>query len=61
MEARVADIPGHRVPTWRQVLQGEWVPWDEGRDGARLVVDGADAQAAVGRVLMAAGRGRPAG
>jgi len=28
MEARVADIPGHRVPTWADVLAHEYEPWD---------------------------------
>jgi predicted kinase len=35
VESRVADIPGHRVPTWQEVVDRDYRPWD--RD--RLVVD----------------------
>lgn len=39
VESRVADIPGHRVPTWFEVQTDGWVPWDEDRDGPRVVLD----------------------
>ena len=39
VESRTADIPGHQVPTWVEVQADGWVPWDEGRDGARVVID----------------------
>jgi hypothetical protein len=35
VEHRVTDIPGLVVPTWRQVLNREYEPWD--RD--HLVID----------------------
>jgi predicted kinase len=53
VEARVADIPGHQVPTWEEVRAGEWAAWDEARDGHRLLVDSSDTAAAVDRVLDA--------
>lgn len=27
VESRVADIPGHVLPTWRQVLERRYEPW----------------------------------
>ncbi len=27
VESRVADIPGHVLPTWQQVLDRPWEPW----------------------------------
>jgi predicted kinase len=35
IESRVPDIPGHRVPTWAEVLAHDYRRWDE----ERLVVD----------------------
>jgi len=35
VESRVADIAGHRVPTWREVVERDYRAWDR----ARLVVD----------------------
>ncbi|MEU5262262.1 AAA family ATPase [Amycolatopsis sp. NPDC021455] len=35
VEERAAGIPGHRLPTWRDVVEREYEPWD--RD--HLVVD----------------------
>jgi predicted kinase len=35
VELRVADIAGHRVPTWTEVLERDYRPWDR----ARLVID----------------------
>lgn len=28
VESRTADIPGHRLPTWAEVLSREYEPWD---------------------------------
>lgn len=53
VETRLADIPGHEVPTWDEVQLGEWTSWDETRDGRRLLVDSTDTTAAVARVLDA--------
>ena len=54
VETRVADIPGHRVPTWHEVERHEWVPWDEDRDGRRVTVDATYASHAVDAVVDAA-------
>jgi predicted kinase len=35
VESRVADIPGHRVPTWQEVVDRDYHPWT----GDRLVID----------------------
>lgn len=42
VETRAADIPGHAVPTWQQVVERDYRPWDAPRvvlDTARLGVD----------------------
>lgn len=36
VEARASDIDGLTVPTWQQVTERNYDPWDEERDGARL-------------------------
>ena len=28
VESRVSDIPGHRLPTWDEVMSREYVPWN---------------------------------
>ncbi len=28
VESRVADIPGHKLPNWQQVLEREFEPWE---------------------------------
>lgn len=35
VENRAADIPGHQLPAWREVVERDYRPWD--RD--RLVID----------------------
>ena len=35
VESRAADIAGHRLPTWTEVVERDYRPWD----GERLVVD----------------------
>jgi predicted kinase len=40
VEGRNADILGHRLPTWRDILDREYHPWN----GARVVIDTADRQ-----------------
>jgi len=35
VEMRVADIPGHRVPTWQEVVDRDYQAWQ----GDRLVID----------------------
>jgi hypothetical protein len=51
VECRVADIPGHAVPTRGEVQRGEWYAWDEGRDGRRLLIDATDTASAMALVL----------
>lgn len=53
VEERDADIPGHVLPTWDQVVHGEWTPWDEERDGQRLCVDSTNADVALAHLLQA--------
>ena len=36
VESRVADIPGHIVPPWQDVLKRDYYPWD---DEPRLILD----------------------
>jgi predicted kinase len=50
VEARESDVDGLIVPSWDDVLTTDYVPWDEPRDGPRLVVDGADCDAAVATI-----------
>ncbi|MFL9863583.1 AAA family ATPase [Paraburkholderia fungorum] len=38
VEARQADIPGHKLPTWKGVLERQYDPWES----AHLVVDTAN-------------------
>ena len=50
VESRVADIEGHVLPTWKQVVERDYRPWDT----PRLVVDTAlssvaDAAAVIGK------------
>lgn len=35
VEARMADITGHRLPTWEEVVERDYRPWD----GERMVID----------------------
>jgi predicted kinase len=35
VESRAADIPGHRPPTWAEVIERDYRPWDR----ERLVID----------------------
>ena len=42
VEERVADIAGHKLPTWRDVVERDYRPWDTQRlviDTARLGVE----------------------
>ena len=55
VEGRVSDIPGHEVPSWDDVVAGEWAPRDDARDGPRHVVDATDPPSAVAFVLAALG------
>jgi predicted kinase len=42
VEERVADIAGHRMPTWQDVVERDYRPWDRPRlviDTARLSIE----------------------
>jgi predicted kinase len=53
VESRVADISGHRLPTWSEVVEQDYRPWDS----ERLVVDTArlDVRQSVHSILSALG------
>lgn len=51
VQARLADIPDHRVPTWDEVVSGAWTPWDDDRDGHRHSVHTTDPNHALAAVL----------
>lgn len=55
VEARRSDLPGLVVPAWTDVQNSDYLSWDVRRDGERILVDGADAQLALDRILAAAG------
>lgn len=50
---RAADIPGHTPPTWPEVLDLKWVPWDVERDGPRLLLETSSSETAWGQLLAA--------
>jgi predicted kinase len=51
VESRAPDIPGHRLPTWTDVVERDYRPWD----GARTIIDTAqmDVEQSV-QVILAA-------
>ena len=51
IESRVPDIPGHRLPTWTEVVERDYCPWE----GDRLVIDTAqfDVQQSIRAILAA--------
>ncbi len=38
VQQRRSDLDGLTVPTWEQVMTRGYQPWDEHRDGPRLIV-----------------------
>lgn len=58
VESRLPDLPGQVLPTWSDVVSREYVPWDEARDGRRVLVDMTDPDVAAGRALGAVARDR---
>jgi predicted kinase len=52
VESRSADLPGHQLPTWREVVERDYRPWS--RD--RLVIDTAQVgvEESVQRILSVA-------
>jgi predicted kinase len=51
VEQRRSDLDGQKVPTWDQVITAEYQPWDEERDGPRLIVNGSSPDSAVEAIL----------
>ena len=47
VEQRRSDLDGLTVPTWAQVLDRNYQPWDIARDGHRWVVDAGDTETAM--------------
>jgi predicted kinase len=50
IETRIADIPGHKLPTWDDVTGRDYVPWDR----ARLFVDTAQVTPGEARRMIVA-------
>ncbi|HEY4017215.1 MAG TPA: ATP-binding protein [Pseudonocardiaceae bacterium] len=50
VEQRDGDLVAGHVPTWQQVLDREYEPWDEEKHGHRLVVDSGDRAAALAAI-----------
>lgn len=57
VESRGADIDGHKLPTWPDVLERDYRPWD----GERIVIDTArlNVEQSVRTILSAVSRARP--
>jgi predicted kinase len=49
--ARKPEMAGQSVPSWQEVEQGEYVPWNESRDGPRHIIDMLDTGQGVGDAL----------
>ncbi|MEP6697355.1 MAG: ATP-binding protein [Pseudonocardiales bacterium] len=58
IEHRHSDVPGLVVPTWEQVLASGYQPWQEDRDGPRLIVDGVDTDGALRAIRRYVGTDR---
>ena len=56
VDSRTADIPGHQVPSWEQVLGQQWVPWNAERDGPCTRLDTSDSDQALATLLAIAAR-----
>jgi predicted kinase len=50
VEQRDGDLVAGHLPTWQQVLDREYEPWDEQKHGPRLVVDSGDGAAALAAI-----------
>ena len=49
--ARRPDLPDQVVPTWDEVVAGDYQPWDVERDGARHVIDMSNTELGVAGAL----------
>lgn len=52
VESRVTDIPGHRLPTWQEVVERDYRPWVS----ERLVIDTAlfDVEESIRKIMSVA-------
>jgi predicted kinase len=48
---RRPDLAGQVVPSWDDVMAADYLPWDDGRDGPRHVIDMTDPGHAVAAAL----------
>ncbi len=55
VQTRTPDLPGQVVPTWQEVQDRQYVPWDETRDGPRMSVDMTDTTTGLHHALAALG------
>ncbi len=60
VQRRTPDIEGQVVPTWSDVVNREYAPWDDARDGARVRIDMTDTSAGVEKARSALDSGTPA-
>lgn len=51
VEERVPDLPDQVLPNWNDVVNREYTPWDEARDGSRVTIDMTDSDDGVRRAL----------
>ena len=51
VEARTPDIPDQRVPSWLEVENQIWVPWETERDGPRTLIETSDSGEALTTLL----------
>lgn len=42
VQRRKPDLDGQVLPTWEEVVDREYSPWDDGRDGVRVSIDMTD-------------------
>jgi predicted kinase len=49
--ARRPDLAGSIVPSWEQVVNSEYLAWDESRDGPRHIIDMLDTEQGVAAAL----------
>ena len=47
VESRSSDVPNLKLPSWQDVVDRDYVPWDDARDGERIVIDTTDTEAAL--------------
>ncbi len=48
---RYPDLDAQMVPTWGDVIAGDYVPWDSERDRPRYLIDMTDAEEGVAEAL----------